>query len=65
MTALGNPDTIKGPVMSNIFEVKRDNVRVTIPQAVIAAASHCRQHKYDLFSSNLVILHTFRSVSRC
>ncbi|KAF8711075.1 hypothetical protein AX14_013300 [Amanita brunnescens Koide BX004] len=39
-TALGNPDAIKGPVTSYIFEAKRDNVRATIPRAVIAAASY-------------------------
>jgi hypothetical protein len=47
-TALGNPDTIKGPVTSNIFEAKRDNVRADIPQAVMAAASHCKQHRFDI-----------------
>ena len=44
-TALGNPDAIKGPVTSYIFEAKRDNVRATIPRAVIAAASYCKQHR--------------------
>jgi len=47
-TALGNPDTIKGPVTSNIFEAKRDNVRAAIPQAVMAAASHCKQHSIQV-----------------
>jgi len=42
--ALANPDGIKGPITSNIFEAKRDNVRAAIGQAVIAAASHCKQH---------------------
>ncbi|KAF8334622.1 uncharacterized protein EI90DRAFT_2993534 [Cantharellus anzutake] len=44
VTALGNPTAIDGPVTSNIFEAKRDNVRAAIPPAVIAAASHCSQH---------------------
>lgn len=43
--ALANPAGIKGPVTSNIFEAKRDNVRAAIGQAVIAAASHCKQHR--------------------
>jgi len=47
-TALGNPDAIKGPVTSNIFEAKRDNVRAAIPQAVMAAASHCKQHSIPM-----------------
>ena len=42
--ALANPAGIKGPVTSNIFEAKRDNVRAAMGQAVIAAASHCKQH---------------------
>jgi hypothetical protein len=42
--ALENPAGIKGPVTSNIFEAKRDNVRAAMGQAVIAAASHCKQH---------------------
>jgi len=44
---LANPDEIKGAVTSNIFEAKRDNVRAALPQAIIAAASYCKQHKYD------------------
>jgi hypothetical protein len=31
------------------FLAKRDNVRAALPQAVIAAASHCKQHKYLSF----------------
>jgi len=42
--ALKNPKAIKGPLTSNISEAKRDNVRAAIPQAVMAAASHCKQH---------------------
>ncbi|KIM72900.1 hypothetical protein PILCRDRAFT_93275 [Piloderma croceum F 1598] len=42
--ALANPAGIKGPVTSNIFEAKRDNVRAAMGQAVIAAASHCKRH---------------------
>jgi hypothetical protein len=42
--ALANPTGIKGPVTSNIFEAKRDNVYAAMGQAVIAAASHCKQH---------------------
>jgi hypothetical protein len=42
--ALANPAGIKGPVTSNIFEAKRNNVRAAMGQAVIAAASHCKQH---------------------
>ncbi|KAF8625759.1 hypothetical protein AX15_005212 [Amanita polypyramis BW_CC] len=41
---LANPDEIKGAITSNIFEAKRDNVRAALPQAIIAAASHCKQH---------------------
>ena len=41
---LANPDGIKGPITSNIFEVKWDNVQAAIGQAVIVAASHCKQH---------------------
>jgi hypothetical protein len=48
---LANPDEIKGAVTSNIFEAKRDNVRVSLPQAVIAVASHCKQNKYNLLFS--------------
>ena len=44
---LANPEEIKGTVSSNIFEAKRDNVRSALPQAVIAAASHCKQHQYE------------------
>jgi hypothetical protein len=43
-SALGNPEAIDGPMTSNFFEAKRDNVRAAIPQAVIAVASHCTQH---------------------
>jgi hypothetical protein len=42
--ALANPTGVKGPVTSNIFEAKRDNVRAAMGKAVIAAASHCKQH---------------------
>ena len=48
---LADPDEVKGPFTSNIFEAERDNVRAALPQAVIAAASHCKQHKYSLFFS--------------
>ena len=48
---LTNLDEVKGHITSNIFEAKRDNVRAALPQAVIAAASHCKQHKYSLFFS--------------
>ncbi|KAG6369223.1 hypothetical protein JVT61DRAFT_15624 [Boletus reticuloceps] len=41
-TALANPAFIDGPMTSNIFEAKRDNVRVALPQAAIAAASYCQ-----------------------
>ncbi|KAG2034767.1 hypothetical protein BDR03DRAFT_1001453 [Suillus americanus] len=41
-TALANPGYIKGPMTSNIFEAKRDNVRAAMPQAAIAAASYCQ-----------------------
>ncbi|KIJ13642.1 hypothetical protein PAXINDRAFT_156455 [Paxillus involutus ATCC 200175] len=41
-TALANPEFIKGPMTSNIFEAKRDNVRAALPQAAIAAASYCK-----------------------
>jgi len=41
---LANTDEIKGTLTSNIFEAKRNNVRAALPQAVIAAASHCKQH---------------------
>lgn len=41
---LANTDEIKRTVTSNIFVAKRDNVRVALPQAVIATASHCKQH---------------------
>ncbi|KAG2035300.1 hypothetical protein BDR03DRAFT_529346 [Suillus americanus] len=41
-TALENPGYIEGPMMSNIFEAKRDHVRTTLPQAAIAAASYCQ-----------------------
>ncbi|XP_006457421.1 hypothetical protein AGABI2DRAFT_123289 [Agaricus bisporus var. bisporus H97] len=34
--ALGNPNAIKGPTSSTIFEAKRENVRVAIPRAVMA-----------------------------
>jgi len=44
-SALGNPGAIDGPMTSNFFEAKRDNVRAAIPQAVMAVASHCIQHK--------------------
>ena len=53
---LANPDEVKGTITSNIFEAKRDNVRAALPQAVIAAASHCKQHKYDLFIFSYVQL---------
>jgi len=43
-SALGNPEAIDGPMTSNFFEAKRDNVRAAIPQAVMAVASHCTQH---------------------
>lgn len=45
--ALGNPNAIKGPTSSTIFEAKRENVRVAIPRAVKAAASYCKQHRCD------------------
>ncbi|KAG1808006.1 uncharacterized protein BJ212DRAFT_1580146 [Suillus subaureus] len=41
-TALANPGNIKGPMTSNIFEAKRDNVRAALSQAAIAAASYCQ-----------------------
>jgi len=44
VNAMANPAGIKGPVTSNIFEAKRDNVRAAMRQAVITAASHCKQH---------------------
>lgn len=52
---LANTDEIKGTVTSNIFEAKRDNVRAALPQAVVAAVSHCKQHKYK-FSLSLVFI---------
>jgi hypothetical protein len=45
---LANRYGIKGTVTSNIFEAKRDNVRVGLPQAVIAAASYCKRNMYNL-----------------
>lgn len=46
--ALANRDEFKGTLTSNIFEAKRDNVWAALPQAVIATASHYKQHKYNL-----------------
>jgi hypothetical protein len=44
VNTLANPTGIKGPVTSNIVEVKQDNVHAAMGQAVIAAVSHCKQH---------------------
>ncbi|KAG1814743.1 uncharacterized protein BJ212DRAFT_1300526 [Suillus subaureus] len=41
-TALTNPAYIEGPMTSNIFEAKLDNVRAALPQVVIAVASYCQ-----------------------
>ncbi|KIL64141.1 hypothetical protein M378DRAFT_637639 [Amanita muscaria Koide BX008] len=41
-TALANPQSIKGPLTSIIFEAKRENVRAALPRAVTAAAAYCR-----------------------
>jgi hypothetical protein len=41
-TALANPEYIQGPMTSNIFEAKRDNVLAALPHAAIAAASYCQ-----------------------
>ncbi|KAF8316009.1 uncharacterized protein EI90DRAFT_3087136, partial [Cantharellus anzutake] len=46
--ALGNPTAIKEPMTSDIFEAKRDNVKAAIPQAIMAAASHCKQHSLSV-----------------
>jgi hypothetical protein len=50
-TALANPGYIKGPITSNIFEAKRDNVRAAMPQAAIAAASYCQLQESALCRS--------------
>ncbi|THH16065.1 hypothetical protein EW146_g4526 [Bondarzewia mesenterica] len=42
-TAVTNPQFIEGPLMSSIFEAKRDNVRAALPQAVLTTASYCKQ----------------------
>jgi hypothetical protein len=47
-TALANPDHISGPMTSNIFEAKRDNVRNALPQAIIAAAVYCKNNRFIL-----------------
>ncbi|KAF7760588.1 hypothetical protein Agabi119p4_11264 [Agaricus bisporus var. burnettii] len=46
--ALSNPNAIKGPTSSTIFEAKRENVRVAIPRAVKATASYCKQHSLQV-----------------
>jgi hypothetical protein len=61
---LANTDEIKGTLTSNIFEAKRDNVRAALPQAVIAAASHCKQHKYNLSSMLVFIASSLFIVSK-
>ncbi|KAI9463146.1 hypothetical protein HD554DRAFT_2125002 [Boletus coccyginus] len=33
---------------ANIFEAKRDNVNAALPQAVVAAASYCKQHELSV-----------------
>jgi hypothetical protein len=57
--ALANPAGIKGPVTSNIFEAKRDNVRAAMGQAVIAAASHCKRHGCASLSYTMLQLSDF------
>jgi len=47
MVAFANPDMVKA-MSSNMYEAKNDGVRAAVPQAAIAAASYCRQHKYAI-----------------
>ncbi|KAG2093296.1 uncharacterized protein F5147DRAFT_657437 [Suillus discolor] len=35
-------------VTCNIFEAKQDNVKAAFPQAVVAAASYCKEHKLSV-----------------
>ena len=58
-SALGNPEAIDGPMTSNFFEAKRDNVRAAIPQAVMAVASHCTQHGYVHLRMTYIMLISF------
>lgn len=46
MGILTNLDEIKETITLDIFEGKQDNVQAALPQAIIATASHCKQHKY-------------------
>ena len=42
--AFTNPEMVKH-LSSNIYEAKRDGFRDAVPQAAMAAASYCRQHR--------------------
>jgi hypothetical protein len=42
--AFANPDIVKN-LSSNIYEAKKHGLGDAIPQATMAAASYCRQHK--------------------
>lgn len=42
--AFTNPEMVKH-LSLNIYEAKRDGFRDAVPQAAMAAASYCRQHK--------------------
>jgi hypothetical protein len=44
--ALANPDAISGSLTPTIIEAKKDKLFLAIPQATIAVASYCKQHKY-------------------
>ena len=55
-SVLWNPKAIDGPMISNFFEAKRDNVRAAIPQAVMTVASHCAQHGYTHFRLVYIML---------
>jgi hypothetical protein len=43
--ALANPDAISGSLTPTIIEAKKDKLFLAIPQATIAVASYCKQHK--------------------
>jgi len=48
--AFTDPDMVKH-FSSNIYEAKRDGFRDAIPQAAMAGASYCRQHKLVYLTS--------------
>ena len=48
---------------SNIYEAKRDGFRDAIPQAAMAGASYCRQHKYVGYLLKDRIVDDLRSLS--